>query len=60
MSVEADGPKHGEPYNVTMEEWEEQHWNKTRGLREVRASRPSTEFLRIPIVKSYFFDILRN
>ena len=35
-SVEDDGPKNGEPYSVTREEWEEEHWNKTRELREVR------------------------
>ena len=34
--VKDDGPKYGEPYSVTKEEWEEQHWNKTRELREVR------------------------
>ncbi|CAF9925924.1 MAG: hypothetical protein HETSPECPRED_006207 [Heterodermia speciosa] len=33
-SVEDDGPRYGEPYNVTKEEWEEEHWNKTRTLRE--------------------------
>lgn len=39
-SVEDDGPRYGEPYNVTKEEWEEEHWNKTRTLREVRGSSP--------------------
>ena len=43
-SVENEGPRYGEPYSVTKEEWEEQHWNKTRELREVRASRPSMPF----------------
>ncbi|KAL8790739.1 MAG: hypothetical protein Q9195_006217 [Heterodermia aff. obscurata] len=33
-SVEEDGPQYGELYNVTKDEWEEEHWNKTRTLRE--------------------------
>ena len=31
---------------MTKEEWEEEHWNKVGVLGEVRASRPSTAFVR--------------
>ena len=46
-SVEDDGPQYGEPDIVSKEEWEEQEWNKTRELREVRASILGTAFPRI-------------
>ena len=53
-SVKDDGAQYRERWKVTKDDWEEQHWNKTRELREVRASRSITVFVQNTTLRSCF------